>query len=58
MSKIKTAQTRYEERIYNERVIDKGLEQTLNEIGYENVLQILTHGEGSGCIYTIIYKGE
>jgi hypothetical protein len=36
-----------------------GLTETINKIGYENVLQILPCYCGDGeCFYTIIYKEE
>lgn len=36
---------------------EKGLEATINEIGYENIVNILPCYCGYGeCFYTIIYK--
>lgn len=35
----------------------KGLEATINEIGYENILQIIpTYSYDKGASYTIIYR--
>lgn len=49
---VKTTRTHYKN-------IGKSLEKTINEIGYENILQILSCYGGCGeCYYTIIYKGE
>lgn len=49
---IKTIRTHYEET-YG----DLGLEKTINKIGYENILNILSCYCGNGeYFYTIIYK--
>lgn len=52
MSEIKTIRTHYDAN-----QVEKGLEVTLNDIGWENVLQVLPCYCGYGeCFYTIIYK--
>ena len=54
MSEIKTTRTHYDA---SERNGEAGLEATLNEIGWENVLQVLPCYCGCGeYFYTIIYK--
>jgi hypothetical protein len=59
MSRIKTIRTHYDSINRFEREIEKGLEATLNEIGWENVLQVLPCYCGNGeYFYTIIYKGD
>ena len=59
MSEIKTIRTHYDPINYMEEVKEKGLEATLNEIGWENVLQVLPCYCGNGeYFYTIIYKEE
>jgi hypothetical protein len=59
MSEVKTIRTHYDRMMYRERELEKGLEETLNEIGWENVLQVLPCYCGNGeCFYTIIYKGD
>ena len=56
MSEIKTIRTHYDAR---ERFGEAGLEETLNDIGWENVLQVLPCYCGNGeYFYTIIYKGD
>ena len=52
-------------KVYSQRVrfrTDKygfGLADTINQIGYENILQILPcYDGGNECFYTIIYKTE
>lgn len=56
MSKIKTIRTHYETH-YGKYREEKGLEATLNDIGWENVLQVIPCYCGSGeYFYTIIYK--
>jgi len=50
--KVKTIRVHYEER-----ADEVGLEKTINNIGYENILQILpTYYGGGEVAYTIIYK--
>lgn len=57
MSKIRTIRTHYDSINRFEREIEKGLEETLNDIGWENVLQVLPCYCGNGeYFYTIIYK--
>ena len=57
VSKLKTTRTHYDAIKYMGEVKEKGLETTLNEIGWENVLQVLPCYCGNGeCFYTIIYK--
>ena len=57
MSKLKTIRTHYDAIKYMGEVKEKGLETTLNEIGWENVLQVLPCYCGNGeYFYTIIYK--
>ena len=59
MSEIKTTRTHYDPIKWEGKVTEKGLEATLNEIGWENVLQVipvcLDYGE---YFYTIIFKEE
>lgn len=40
------------------RTSPEGLETVLNNIGYENVLQIIPEHSYDGCLMLIIYKGE
>lgn len=47
MREIKTDMTSFE------YLADK-----LNEIGWEDVLQVLPHHQYDGTLYTIIYKGD
>lgn len=60
---IKTIRTHYEP-IREHHAIgtilkEKGLQETLNDIGWENVLQVLPCYCGNGeCFYTIIYKED
>ena len=50
--KVKTTRTHFEPR--DDEV---GLEKIINDIGYENVLQIMpTYYGGGEVAYTIIYK--
>ncbi len=50
--KVKTTRTHYEAN-----VDEAGLETTINNIGYENVLQIMpTYYGGGEVAYTIVYK--
>ena len=57
MSEIKTIRTHYDQIMWREEVKEKGLEATLNDIGWENVLQVLPCYCGNGeYFYTIIYK--
>lgn len=59
MTKLKTTRTHYDPIKYMEEVKEKGLEATLNEIGWENVLQVIPCYCGYGeYFYTIIYKGD
>ncbi len=45
-------------RIETLLVVYENLSNALNEIGWENVLQVIPHHSYDGCMYTIIYKGE
>lgn len=57
MSEIKTTRTHYDPMSYHGEVKEKGLQAVLNEIGWENVLQVLPCYCGYGeYFYTIIYK--
>ena len=57
MSEIKTTRTHYDPIRHMEKVVEKGLEATLNEIGWENVLQVIPCYCGYGeYFYTIIFK--
>ena len=59
MSEIKTTRTHYDPKKWEGKVIEKGLEATLNDIGWENVLQVIPCYCGYGeYFYTIIYKEE
>ena len=58
---IKTIRTHYEpireHHAIGNTLKEKGLEKTLNDIGWENVLQVLPCYCGNGeYFYTIIYK--
>lgn len=41
---------------FDKCTLDKGLVETINEIGYENILQILPLANDCDIFYTIIYK--
>jgi len=52
--KVQTIRTHYEKN-----VDEDGLEATINNIGYKNILQIMpTYYGGVEVAYTIIYKKE
>lgn len=57
--KVKTTRVHYDRYDVGAAQYEPSLEYTLNEIGYENVLQILpTYHDGGEAMYTIIYKEE
>ena len=52
--KVKTMRCHYDEHEYRN---ERSLEDTINEIGYENILNVLPTYYGCGEVaYTIIYK--
>lgn len=57
--KVKTTRVHFDRYDVGGKQYEPSLEYTLNEIGYENILQILpTYHGGGEVMYTIIYKEE
>ncbi len=53
---IKTIRTFYSDVVLCEEIVQKGLETTLNDIGWKNVLQVISCCDEKGrYCYTIIY---